>query len=51
MLKALEQNRDKYFQYMISLGWKLPHDCDIQRIIQRREPTKAEILRKEMQEL
>ena len=36
---------------MASRGWKLPHKYDVLRIIKKREPTKAEILRKEMQEL
>lgn len=51
MLKALEQNRVQYFQCMTMKGWKLPQDFDVQRIIQKKEPTKDDILREEMQEL
>ena len=48
MLKALEKNGDQYFQYMATKGWKLPQDFDVKQIIQKLEPTKAEILREEM---
>ena len=51
MLKVLEQNGDQYFQYMTSKGWKMPHNFDVQRIIWKKEPTVAEILREEIQEL
>ena len=51
MLKSLEKNGDQYFQYMIARRWKLPHEFDVQRIIQTHEPTMAEILREEMWEL
>ena len=36
---------------MTERGWKLPKDFDVERIIPRREPTEAEILRDEIQEL
>ena len=36
---------------MAERGWKLPRDFDVERIILKREPTEAEILREEIQEL
>ena len=51
MLRALEENGDQYFYYMAARGWKLPQGFDVEWIIHKWEPTKAEILREEVQEL
>ena len=36
---------------MATRGWKLPQGFDVERIINKGEPTEAEILREEIQEL
>ena len=35
MLRALEENGDQYFRYMVARGWKLPQGFDVEWIIQK----------------
>ena len=51
MLRALKENGDQYFWYMVARGWKIPQGFDVECIIHKWEPTEAKILREEMQEL
>ena len=51
MHKLLEHNRDQYFQYMTSRGYKLPPNYDVWKIVQERVPTKLEVLREELQQI
>ena len=49
MHALLERHGERYFQYMISRGFRLPPSYDVHQVFQEREPTKIEILRDELQ--